>query len=286
MKGKAHAVPLVEIIIPVLMPSTFLEPLRKSLINIGILCRVNFVLDFASAQEQHSMEKVITPNPSERFFYGQFGSPGEARNRALRESEGKYVCFWDVDDKPESNALLEFAQLLDTHDADLGVSSWTFVNSPEKIKGPSPLSFLRYPGIWRVVFKRELIKDMSFSSLQWGEDQLFLVEALSRSPKLITTTRITYRYNQTVEGSQTSKQHFVTDLSKALKLEMVHLSKAEGFFRFIMTLTIYKQLITVFKLAGPRIAWEDFKLILTSEKKLPNISQSLKFLTIWKNKWP
>lgn len=277
--------PKLEIIVPVLMPSRYLESMRESLKDIGESCRVNYVLDFATLGVDQEEISRIKLSPSERLFSGQFGSPGKARNRALQECEGKYLCFWDVDDKPEAREVLEFTKELESQSVDVGIGSWTFTESPNKKIGTSPISLANSPGIWRIVFKLELVKNMRFTDLQWGEDQLFLIEALSKNPKIVTTSEVIYRYDKNSINSQTSKMQFAYDLPEATKLALAHVNKAQGVIRASLTLMLCKQLITVFKFTSLRDALSNVMLVLFSSKDALLRNEPFSIISVWKNKW-
>jgi len=275
----------IEIVIPVLMPSPFLDPMRRKMREIGETCRVNFVLDFSSGMINLKNEKITEIFPNERFFCGSFGSPGRARNRAIEECEGNYVCFWDVDDEPVPKELLDFVEILELSEASLGIASWSLVETPHKIRGTSPLSFVRSPGIWRLVFRREIVEHMRFTDLQWGEDQLFIAEALSKNPKIVTGAQVIYRYNPNTTNSQTSKKHYVQDLSEAIKYQLNYISEARGQIRNVLTLMIFKQLFTVLKFAGSQKAYQNLRTVVSSWKlnnaKIGQFPPSL----IWRNRW-
>ena len=96
---RKYQMPKLEIIIPVLMPSRYLESMRESLKDIGESCRVNYVLDFATLGVDQEEISRIKLSPSERLFSGQFGSPGKATGKCTDSFTEVQNSWCNVNDR-------------------------------------------------------------------------------------------------------------------------------------------------------------------------------------------
>lgn len=66
------------------------------------------------------------------------------------------------------------------------------------------------PGIWRIIFSRELLDGMFFKPLRMAEDQIFISEAIVKATELKFFNNIVYTYF-------TGSGHHLTKDSKALQ---------------------------------------------------------------------
>ena len=132
------------------------------------------------------------------FLEGYFGSPGAARNEALALDLKRWVCFWDSDDLPHVENVLRAIQEADSTDEIL-VGNYSIING-ERLTNyfhQNNLDMVALnPGLWRMVFRSELIGAMRFAPYRMGEDQLFLVKMNLASRKVKFAEDIFYVYFQ------------------------------------------------------------------------------------------
>ena len=262
----------IEAIIPVLMPSDHLERIRQWLkvFNQGI--RVCFILDYGkvSKHNRHNSRNLYVSSSRERFLLGNFGSPGTARNAGLRESRADFVCFWDVDDFPIIDGVSDLATKMSLEGADLGIGNWNFYEFPSSTtKGMDPESVAKNPGIWRWLFRRTSFMGLQFEGFNWGEDQLFLVNALERNPKIVTTNKVIYLYRSNSTNSLTTKHSYVKDLATvAIRISEIPQQRNRPAIIFSNTLLL-RQSLTIFKYGGLSMGIRSLvKILLRSSSKL------------------
>ena len=130
------------------------------------------------------------------FLEGHFGSPGAARNEALALDLKRWVCFWDSDDLPHVENALKAIQEADPKDEIL-IGNYSIINA-EKLTNHFHQNNLDMvalnPGLWRMVFRSELIGALRFAPYRMGEDQLFLVKLNLGSRKVKFSKDIFYSY--------------------------------------------------------------------------------------------
>lgn len=249
----------LDIIIPVKFPSNHLHNVRAILNELPQEVKVKYVLD-CQTDCQINM-KNMDLKIHEQIITGRFGSPGLARNAGLNQCKSTYVIFWDVDDEPDLNPTLKLLSKVVSNNGDVGIGNWAFSDSRYKPRGISPFSVGSSPGIWRCIFRREFIKELTFSPYRWGEDQLFVAEVLAMKPTIVTSQEIVYLYRRNSQGSLTSNHSLVIDLQNSLA-KLVHLAdNTTGNIGLIIEIMIFRQILTIFKygeLKFAAIALSDF----------------------------
>ena len=141
-------------------------------------------------QEIYNSKKI-------KWIEGNYNSPGLARNVGKNFVNSKFVVFWDSDDIPNLNNLEEVMIVSSKNQFDLAVTKYTRTNKlsgKEKEMGNSTREILMNPGIWRVIFKMEFIRNLEFGISKMGEDQVFLARCLAKNPKIIRVNLNLYNY--------------------------------------------------------------------------------------------
>jgi glycosyltransferase involved in cell wall biosynthesis len=142
------------------------------------------------------------------------GSPGAARNIGKNLATGSWLTFWDADDLPYPNNVLESISDADTQLHKMIVGRFRKQNGniyrSSKIfnlsKPHSNIDTLKYElGLWRCIFKTSFAKLIDFEDLRIGEDQLYLMDLL---PEDLThfhfSNLIIYDYLDSSSGSITN----------------------------------------------------------------------------------
>lgn len=257
----------VDIVIPVLMPSNHLQELRKNLNKTCDRVKIIYVLDCARDYIPE-YEQDFSNNLKEKFVYGSFGSPGEARNAGLKVCTSDYVIFWDVDDLPEIETTCAVIRDLSIDSPEALVGKWTPLGNKETILSNQPIDVGNNPGLWRWIFKRSLIGQTKFTDLMWGEDQLFLAEILAKDPSILRVDAVLYRYNDKSSDSLTSRTHNAKDLPEVSR-RIIRLSPiANNQVLVVMTLMLMRQSLTILKFGKIPIKIYGLKLQIATIRNL------------------
>lgn len=150
---------------------------------------------------------------------------GPARQIGLDSTTTEYILFWDSDDigriKEVHEVLAEInksSQMIICRYSLMNVSTKQ-INSPKEIRG-NTLSkmtvFSRNPGLWRIIFKTEFVKECRFGSSNMGEDQVFIADVLSRDPVIEFNNSVIYQYHLGVDGQLTSRKELFSGISNSL----------------------------------------------------------------------
>lgn len=203
---------LVTVIIPAWNAQSFLEATLESLLgqshrNLRIL-----VVDDGSTDSTPAiLERLHLADPRLQYWTVPNGGPAKARNFALDHlpPETDYVMFLDADD-----LLLEDAvayALAGAEGAELVIFGFAIRQmdgtllpycEPEQLLDRSELgaSLARlYKAnllnqVWAKLFSAALVRDLRFPDYRWGEDRLFLFQALERAEKLKLLPECKHRY--------------------------------------------------------------------------------------------
>lgn len=166
--------------------------------NIGVI----FVHDTNILSERNKLHKLLDsiPHKSIEILDVDFLSPGLSRNFGLARVSSEYVCFWDSDDLPIIGALDQLITNI-PKDADLLVGQYRLVSQEQGVILESSLDksiqdlFMHSPGVWRMIFRTESIKDFDFPNLRLAEDQIFLVRLNLDALNVVFTKELLYEYS-------------------------------------------------------------------------------------------
>ena len=165
---------------------------------------------------EHGIEIILvldgTPETEERIFFlglgaekdnikvvkGVFGAPGLARNAGLSLCTNEWIAFWDCDDYPAAESFIELMSEGVRNKVQVVIGGFRIIESTsgKLIRNiPNKLSnFAVYPGLWRFVFKREIIKNLEFPRIRIGEDLDFLSQVLAKNPMIQLSNIVVYTY--------------------------------------------------------------------------------------------
>lgn len=187
-----------------------------------------------------------------KFISGKFGSPGMARNQAREYIQTNWVTFWDSDDCPNLDAILgainesEFGDDIligsfETRDFKNGVTrTQAFLSEWE-------VSVALNPGLWRMIFKRNILEEFEFSDLLMGEDQLFLAKLDIFNRRVRVFQDIFYTYQIMLTQQATRNRSSLKDLKRCLIQFNIAISgitdSSKGYYQIMYV----KQIITSVK---------------------------------------
>ena len=146
------------------------------------------------------------------------GGVTAARKRGVEEAKGQYLMFVDADDKLLPNALKTMYQAIEQSQADEVIATFTThegVPSPVVYQGLIPVEPLikaiitsknRFPVLWGIIFRRELLSDVLDipREIIEGEDKLMQIKILIKQPKVFFIPQPVYSYTL---GLPNSRRH-------------------------------------------------------------------------------
>ena len=190
-------------IIPVTKMAGKLKNLEETIVNsVSKHIEIIIVHDIRDKDTSTQILELIDGYSNVKFLEGKYGSAGKARNAGIELANSKWICFWDSDDQPN---LKNFGKLINKTEKDknnLGYGSFEFLIAKNK-KGFSfhkypqktkITSINRFPGLWRWVFKRNLVGDNRFLDYRLGEDITFLCNLISLGGNISKFQGTVYHY--------------------------------------------------------------------------------------------
>lgn len=226
---KITDIPLLSVIVPVKCMSgrlNLLESWLRQTRNLPI--EVVIVHDIGDDQTSTELGLIINRNQNLRILFqeGKFGSPGSARNAGLRLASGKWVAFWDSDDFPHIDSALS-AIVASANETAVIIGNFRIIHKNRETSKPhyASLSFVGLnPGIWRMIFRSNLLANHQFKPYRMGEDQLFIAELALPKRNIEFSNLDVYSYHTGNPGQLTSTSAAVSEGSFSLS-ELAKLMK-------------------------------------------------------------
>lgn len=152
-------------------------------------------------------------------------NPGGSRNLGLENAKGSWITFWDCDDVPNPTKFVEIVYEAQIQGADVALGAFSVKTEHKEkfysIGGESRHETLESvamnPGLWRFVFRAELVKNSRFPELRMAEDQMYLASVLSKSKKIFASKEYVYEYWLYQSGQLTKNKKALDDLLIAIK---------------------------------------------------------------------
>lgn len=214
---------LLSVIIPVAKKTSDLSNLEKSIQDNYQFPDVEFVIveDGPADQPNKHLDRIRTIFTSEnvRFLSVNCGNPGGTRNFGYENSRGSRILFWDADDVGDLRNIL--SEVNDST-ADIIVSQYQTRSVSNELMSTSEtggiISLALNPGIWRLIFRTEIVNKIRFPTLSMGEDQVYILEAIQNSNKISFSELITYQYFTGNPNQLTNQRKKMQDLAWAMEL--------------------------------------------------------------------
>jgi len=189
----------LSVIIPIQYPNKHIDNLlRLAEDALNSTIRLIYVFDCPS---YINVESIVLKKLTElkvKVVIDSFGNAGQARNAGLSLADSDWIAFWDSDDMFDLNLALEALRIA-PEDSTVVIGGFQVLEVCKgfrrEVEPPiTPSSLARNPGIWRMMFRKELLKDITFPSIKLAEDQVFLCRTLCQHPKVFFTPLVWYRY--------------------------------------------------------------------------------------------
>jgi len=215
---------------------------------------VNDISDDATSNQLREICKGIE---NVKIIEGEFGNPGSARNAGLEVCQGKWVIFWDCDDEPYVPNLLKLIEENERTDSDIGFGSFNIFNEKTRVSSHSSpwvsdkkinlRAVARNPGIWRIVFAKQLIDGIRFEPLKMAEDQIFISRTLLKAQKIVFSNTQIYTYFTGSPNHLTRNPIALQDLLPAFEKTSEILKNSNAEISPFINLMAARQLISGFK---------------------------------------
>lgn len=168
-----------------------------------------------------------------KIVYGDYKSPGMARNVGLSEVKTRWVTFWDSDDEPKITEVLKIVDIANKSQSEIAITRFEvesvssgirqFSNSFSEKKKINMQDISLNPGIWRMLFLTDLARQSSFPNLRMGEDQVFLSRLKMNDRRIYFSNTISYIYRTENSRQLTSDKSNTIDLLEAFQLNVENL---------------------------------------------------------------
>jgi len=236
--------PLLTVVVPVYGMSGKLKNL-ESWISEAAESDIEVIIvedlhDSSTTVELENLAKKFSPNKI-KLISGKYGSPGGARNAGKAIATGTWITFWDSDDVGIPKIAVSY--LIADHirkARQLFVFSYTTndwgsglqLSENSVIPGSQTLDQIaKNPGIWRIIFPTDILRDVDFPSYKMAEDQIFLAMVGLKDPTINYIDQVVYRYFKNVPNQLTTSKRAISDL-KVSTQKMAEICEISGLNKF------------------------------------------------------
>ncbi len=224
--------------------------------------QVILVHDFQEQETQDQLNQMVQQFASEKLILiqGKYGSAGIARNAGIQVAQGTWIAFWDSDDLPELEIVIQTISTDLQRDYDCAVFSFFAINELSASKkwrrlGNDPLLEVALtPGIWRFLFRKVSLSGIHFHNYRIGEDQSFLGLYNLSARKVFFKDIPIYNYFFGGQNHQTKNRAARIDMVQVLKFTSKEIRNSAKNSRFL-ELQFARQSLTCFKMFNLRISW-------------------------------
>jgi glycosyltransferase involved in cell wall biosynthesis len=222
--------PKISIIVPVKNMAGRLSNFYTWTVELNTDYELIVVHDFEDLETTKELKSHLEKHVICKYLYLEdvYGSPGAARNAGLKLATGEWVMFWDSDDVGQVVAINEWLRKDSRKEVDFEVFRFTkcnFLDENELVQdrwsddfNQNFLNWLLEPGIWRCLFRRTRIEGLAFTEILMGEDQVFILDALTKGIMPVFSDLNSYKYYVGISGQLTSSKIATKHIEKATEI--------------------------------------------------------------------
>lgn len=217
---------MISVIVPIYNTAPYLRKCLDSICNQTYSnLQIILVDDGSSDGSEVICDEYANADDRVLVIHQKNSGVSAARNRALKQAKGEWVSFVDSDDWLELNMYEELLNLSRNYDAQLlecdiydeGIDKHSYRDIWCCLKKGPFLVFegneryfyaLSYtPVLWNKLISMNVIKNQEFSlTCRYGEDTLFLSEAVLNASRIACTRKPLYHYRSDRQGNVVSSK--------------------------------------------------------------------------------
>ena len=220
--------PVISIIVPVYNVEEYLPECIDSLLNQDIKDIEIILVNDGSTDGSGSVCDEYSHKHSQIcVIHQENAGVSAARNKGLDHARAPYISFVDSDDFIPSDHISILLNTIKESNSDIALGTIRYYYSKDKTS-TSKLKFkektlligddvlasafdinLEYATVYCKVYRKEILKGIRFSNIKYGEDGLFLWEALKKSNSIIIAPNAIYSYR--VRETSASRANFTKE---------------------------------------------------------------------------
>ena len=256
MNTEKLGLPLLSVIVPITRMANRLGTLKKWIQDCQYQ-NLEIILVHDKRDDETGIElvSIIEENPNLQLsiIEGKFGAPGIARNAGLIKATGKWIVFWDCDDQPKLEnvcKILQEEEIRKENRVEVVIGQFStsrdniYMNETLRIRDITLMDVALNPGLWRMVFRRNTIKNFRFTDSKMAEDQNFI--SMIDLPKLhykFVDIHF-YTYHLGVQNQLTSESYAINDIPKAIAITFNKVKVSTGESKNFNGVMFIRQVIT------------------------------------------
>lgn len=207
----------VSVIVPVYNTEKYLEKCLDSLVNQNFK---DYEVIVVNDESPDNSEKIIQEYEKKYSFLHSYkkknGGLSDARNYGLKYAKGDYILFVDSDDYVDINMLKIMYNKAKEDDSDAVVCNFIYKYDDNEVIGTSNLDYtedlkkkliIGPPMVWTKLYRKEVLKNVSFTKGIYYEDLDFLPKVFKYINKISYVDDSLYYYYQR-EGSIMKENKF------------------------------------------------------------------------------
>lgn len=214
----------ISVIVPVYKVEKYLDKCVESIVNQTHTNLEIILVDDGSPDNCPKMcDDWAKKDKRIKVIHKQNGGVADARNTGINASTGKYIAFVDSDDFIHPTMYQKLIEKITKCNCDICMCGFTSVNEDgsqkhfKEINRPNVTSknIIKYflsnsvqekdscfetfglmGNVWRILIKKEIIKNTRFQKLKIAEDLLFLINIITDNTKICSIDDYLYYYLQ------------------------------------------------------------------------------------------